>query len=292
MSGMKRGARWTVVVCAAALAPWACSDDDGDSGSAGGGAAGHDAGGSEVSDQQAEEAAPPSDATDSSAVSDTPTEAEAEAASACPADMQLVEDYCVDRFEAPNVVGALPLVMYTFTESEAWCQARGKRLCFDDEWTRSCAGPSGAKYPYGDAHQPGTCNDEESWKLYDQSKLNGWPWSVSKPNIETLTQLLDAARAISPSAKVAADHVETLYQAEPSGSNGACAGPDAVFDLCGNVEEWTRRRDGGSGPELSGSLKGRYWAESRTCQNAVTNHGNSFRFYEIGFRCCKGVEPG
>ena len=212
--------------------------------------------------------------------------------SPCPADMVAVEDFCIDRYEAPNGAGELPLVMYTFDEASAWCGSRGKRLCFDDEWTRSCAGTSGNQYPYGNTHEPGTCNDDETWLLYDQSLLNGWPWTVSKPGIESLVELLDAARALSPSAKMAADHVEALYQAEPSGQNAGCAGADAVFDLCGNVEEWTRRRDGGDGPSFSGALKGRYWAESRTCQNAVLTHGNGFRFYEIGFRCCSDQAGG
>jgi formylglycine-generating enzyme required for sulfatase activity len=210
-----------------------------------------------------------------------------EASGPCPADMALVEGTCIDRFEAPNQAGALPLVMYSFDESAAWCAARSKRLCFDDEWTRSCAGSAGNKYPYGNALSPGTCNDDKSWLLYDQSKLNGWPWNVSKPDVESLADLLDAARAVSASAQVAADHVEALYQAEGSGSNTACAGQDAVYDLTGNVEEWTRRRDGGEGPSFSGALKGRYWAEPRTCQSAVLTHGNGFRFYEIGFRCCR-----
>ena len=85
-----------------------------------------------------------------------------------------------------------------------------------------------------------------------------------------------------------ADHVEAIYQGEPSGSNAGCVGPAEVYDLVGNVEEWTRRRDGGV-PDFHGSLKGRYWAESRTCQSRVTTHGDYFRFYEIGFRCCLDV---
>jgi formylglycine-generating enzyme required for sulfatase activity len=208
-------------------------------------------------------------------------------AAACPPDMAQVAAFCIDRYEAPNVAGALPLVMFTFDEAAAWCAARGKRLCFDDEWTTSCEGPAGTSYPYGDLHVPGVCNDEETWLPYDQSKLNGWPWSVSKPDITSLAELLDAARAVSASGKIAADHVQELYQGEASGSNLGCVGPDGVFDLCGNVEEWTRRRDGGDGPDFSGALKGRYWAESRTCQQAVKSHGNGFRFYEIGFRCCR-----
>jgi len=141
----------------------------------------------------------------------------------CPPDMVLVDSlpappglrFCIDRHEAPNQAGADPLVMYSFVEAAARCQARSKRLCFDDEWTLACATPAGLKYPYGNTHQPGVCND-----------------------------------------------------------------------LCGNVEEWTRRRNGGGGAQFLGNLKGRYWAEARTCQSGVTTHANAFRFYEIGFRCC------
>ncbi|MFO0566993.1 MAG: SUMF1/EgtB/PvdO family nonheme iron enzyme [Polyangiaceae bacterium] len=287
---MKRRRLLATSVLAAWLAGAACSGDDSSADGPGPGGSGGQAGesGDAGQDQSLDVAL---DQTDADASLDAPSdEGEAEASSPCPADMVLVDDFCIDRYEAPGVAGALPLVMYTFVESEAWCGARGKRLCFDDEWTRSCEGTGKSKYPYGDAHVPGQCNDEETWKLYDQSQLNGWPWTVSKPAIESLTQLLDAARAASAGAKIAADHVEWLYQAEPAGSNTGCVGPDGVFDLEGNVEEWTRRRDGGT-TDFSGSLKGRYWAEPRTCQNAVTNHGNGFRFYEIGFRCCKDV-PG
>jgi formylglycine-generating enzyme required for sulfatase activity len=77
-----------------------------------------------------------------------------------------------------------------------------------------------------------------------------------------------------------------LYQGAAAGEHPECVGAAGVFDLVGNVEEWTTRRDGGSGPDFSGALRGRYWAESRTCQSSVTSHGNAFRFYEIGFRCC------
>ena len=206
----------------------------------------------------------------------------------CPAGMELVGNACVDRYEAPNTAGADPLVMYSFYEAEAWCQQRGKRLCFDDEWTLACATSAGLSYPYGSTHQPGVCNDDKIWKVYSQTKLNGWPSSASAPTIGSLADLLAAASAASAAGQIAADHVQSLYQAEPSGAKQGCRTVQhAVYDLCGNVEEWTRRRDGGSGAEFSGNLKGRYWAEARTCQSGVTTHANAFRFYEIGFRCCR-----
>jgi formylglycine-generating enzyme required for sulfatase activity len=203
----------------------------------------------------------------------------------CPDDMALVGTTCMDRFEAPNIAGAKPLVMYTFVEADAWCGARQKRLCFDDEWQFACEGPAKEKYPYGDTRQAGACNDNKTWKPYTQSLLNGWPASASTPSITSLDELLDLARTKGTSATSAANHVLALYQGTGGGEASACEGESGVMDLVGNVEEWTRRRDGGMAL-FHGSLKGRYWAEARTCQSAVTTHGDNFRFYEIGFRCC------
>jgi len=216
------------------------------------------------------------------------------ASALCPLDMAWVdagpiEGVCMDLYEAPNHAGELPLVMYSMPESEAWCAARGKELCQDDVWTVACEGPQGHDYPYGDAHAAGVCNDDELWRAFNQSALNLWPPSASSPSVESLDELLNAARAVSASAKIAADHVEWLYQAEPAGSNPGCAGDAGVYDLIGNVEEWTRRADGGDGSLFTGNLKGRFWAESRTCQQGIKIHADPFRFYEIGFRCC--AEP-
>jgi formylglycine-generating enzyme required for sulfatase activity len=213
-------------------------------------------------------------------------EPDAPDAGPCPADMVLVEDWCIDRFEAPNRDGAMPLVMYHFDEAESWCMYRGKRLCFDDEWTRVCGGKEGLAYPYGDSNDPGVCTDDKVWLSYNQELLNGWPWSIDTDVIESVEDLLGAAREKGAAATAAADHVQWLYQAEPSGSKTGCTTGDGAYDLSGNIEEWTRRRSGGT-TDFHGNLKGRYWAEARTCQQSVITHGDLFRFYEIGFRCCR-----
>ena len=207
-----------------------------------------------------------------------------EASAPCPMDMVLVETVCMDRFEAPNRQGSLPLVMFHFDEASAWCEARGKRLCFDDEWTRVCGGEQGFAYPYGDEHVPGVCTDDKDWLAYDQELLNDWPWTLETDPIESLEALLEAAR--QEGAAAAADHIEWLYQADPSGSRAECTTGDGAYDLSGNVEEWTRRRSGGT-DGFHGNLKGRYWADTRTCQQSIISHGDQFRFYEIGFRCCQ-----
>ncbi len=205
----------------------------------------------------------------------------------CASDMVEVQGFCMDRFEAPNVEGELPLVMYSLYEAQDWCDARGKRLCYDDEWTLACGGEEANPYPYGAARVAGQCNDEETWRVYSQSDLNRWPASASTSDITSYEELIAAASTTN--GLLAAEEIESLYQAEAGGANPGCDSEFAVADLVGNVEEWTLRRDGGDGGEFTGNLKGRYWAESRTCQGNVTNHGNGFRFYEIGFRCCSDV---
>jgi formylglycine-generating enzyme required for sulfatase activity len=209
----------------------------------------------------------------------------------CPEAMVLVEasglaPFCMDLYEAPGRAGALPFVMFHLLEAGSWCEARGKRLCYDDEWEAACAGAAASAYPYGDTRRPGVCNDEETWRTYDQDLLNLWPWSLDTDPLEGLDALLDAVRAAG--AGPAAEHVLALYQGEGSGENAGCTNERGVLDTIGNVEEWTLRRDGGR-TDFHGNLKGRYWADTRTCQDDLTSHGDVFRFYEIGFRCC--AEP-
>jgi formylglycine-generating enzyme required for sulfatase activity len=108
-----------------------------------------------------------------------------------------------------------------------------------------------------------------------------------RAQVDTLEGLLDGARAVSSNGADAAAEVARLYQGEAAGANPECANQSyGVYDLVGNVEEWTLRADDQASGDFLGNLKGRYWAESRTCQGNVRVHGNGFRFYEIGFRCC------
>ncbi len=209
----------------------------------------------------------------------------------CPEGMADTGTSCMDLYEAPGVAGGLPFVMFTFNEADAWCVARGKRLCLDTEWTAMCEGPDQTAYVYGDTRVPGVCNDDETWLSYNQTLLSQWPYGVATPEVETLEELIQLVTDTSTAAAESAAHVMDLYQAEPSGSNEGCTNVNAIFDLTGNVEEWTRRADGGT-TDFHGNLKGRYWADTRTCQNNITTHGDGFRFYEIGFRCCMDHPDG
>lgn len=188
----------------------------------------------------------------------------------CPTDMALVESFCMDRYEAPNEPGAAPLAMATAPEGEAWCEARGKRLCREDEWLRACEGEEGRKYPYGNTYQAHACNDDKVWRSPSWTTLGTWPSEAAK-------------------AEAAA-----LYQADPSGERQACVSQEGVFDLTGNVAEWVVR----SFPNANNYehvMKGCYWSKcyggsNPSCAFVNPAHPGTFRTYEAGFRCCKDVE--
>ncbi len=74
--------------------------------------------------------------------------------------------FCVDRYEWPNVPGEVPATRMSWVEARSNCQAIGKRLCTDQEWTFACEGPSMKPYPYGDGYHrdSSACNmDRRPW---------------------------------------------------------------------------------------------------------------------------------
>lgn len=190
----------------------------------------------------------------------------AQAAGECPADMERVAGFCMDRYEAPNKKDADPLAARTAPEGEAWCAARGKRLCTEDEWVRACGGPADLPYPYGVVYRPRACNDGKTWKAPDWKKLAKYP---------------------APEGKAEA---ERLYQADPAGSNPLCVSEEGVYDLAGNAAEWVAR----SRPNAHNHahvLKGCYWSgcfggAKPGCAFVNPAHPGTFRTYEAGFRCC------
>ncbi|MBN1593951.1 MAG: M28 family peptidase [Candidatus Coatesbacteria bacterium] len=71
-----------------------------------------------------------------------------------------VMEYCIDRYEYPNLIGALPTHSLSWIEAWRHCTEMGKYLCSADEWIRACKGPDDFIYPYGNIYQVGPCNTE------------------------------------------------------------------------------------------------------------------------------------
>jgi hypothetical protein len=166
--------------------------------------------------------------------------------------------FCIDKYEYPNKVGERPLVMKSWTEGQDLCKAAGKRLCGDSEWTLACEGKRRYAYPYGNKRDSHACNIDKALPAVDQFAL------------------ADPRRAAAEAAR--------LWQGEPSGSRPGCVSPYGIADMTGNVDEWVLNE---SGKPFKSGLKGGYWGPVRArCRPMTTTHGETFPFYQTGFRCC------
>jgi eukaryotic-like serine/threonine-protein kinase len=69
--------------------------------------------------------------------------------------------FCMDIYEYPNRRGASPKVNVSWTEAARLCEARGRRLCTEEEWEKACKGPGNQRYPYGNTFDASSCNTED-----------------------------------------------------------------------------------------------------------------------------------
>jgi formylglycine-generating enzyme required for sulfatase activity len=178
--------------------------------------------------------------------------------------------FCIDRYEYPNQPGVKPAVMVTWDQAKATCEGEGKRLCTDSEWTLACEGEERRPYPYGYERDANACNIDHELPVPNEAAL------------------ADPRRAAEEAAR--------LDQRVPSGAMNRCTSPYGVHDMTGNVDEWvvnerhfTVPAEDPSRPFVSG-LKGGYWGPVRNrCRPMTTAHNETFRYYQIGFRCCAGT---
>lgn len=96
---------------------------------------------------------------------DKPADKPAAAGTTCPGGMRLIKakagNYCIDAYEHPGR-GAKPTTNVSWFKAQQLCEARGARLCKQQEWRSACGG----KYPYGSTWDPDSCNtvDEDEFE--------------------------------------------------------------------------------------------------------------------------------
>jgi hypothetical protein len=173
--------------------------------------------------------------------------------------------FCIDRYEYPNRKDAFPVIAVTWHEAAALCGAGGVRLCTEDEWTFACEGEDALPYPTGYTRDAKACVIDRPWKLFD----------------ERLLAIRDSPLAIR--------EIDYVWQGEPSGAHRGCRSPFGVYDMTGNVDEWTRSVQHEGYPSI---FKGGYWGPVRArCRASTRAHNEDFYFYQQGFRCCADA-PG
>lgn len=229
---------------------------------------------------------------------------EAEAAN-CPTGMASIQgEFCIDKYEAFTVIvdkprtsvrkpkalknhspykpigdatvmavskkGRIPQGHISRNQAEEACINAGKRLCTDDEWLQACRGKKPTKYPYGDERKDGRCNDHgvSGFNLLFGPGNNTPPG----PHVYTKENMNDP-RLNQLDGTVA-----------KTGKYSKCRGSYRVFDMVGNLHEWTSAKEG--------TFRGGYYLDTSIngegCDYRTGAHDAKYYDYSTGFRCCFG----
>jgi hypothetical protein len=176
----------------------------------------------------------------------------------------------VDGLEVKAVSkrGVKPQAYISRDQAEAACQNAGKRLCTDQEWIGACKGKHPTRFPYGDDHKDGYCNDAgvSSFNHYygggnAETPQEAYTWSnMNDPRLNQLAGTL-----------------------APTGRFKKCKNGFGVYDMVGNLHEWTA--------DKGGTFRGGYYLDTHIngdgCDYRTTAHNGTYHDYSTGFRCCK-----
>jgi formylglycine-generating enzyme len=240
---------------------------------------------------------PPATTAFSSATHDTSFNAAVSAAPtpACPSGMARVAGYCIDRYEAYVVEldandhefphspytpvdglrvrakvaeGVVPQGYISQVQASRACLNAGKRLCSAPEFSLACRGPDPkASYPYGGKHhQAGKCNEGKGSAVsvvfgqqanYGSSELNDprlnqWAGGLAK-----------------------------------TGAYTASVSPFGVFDLVGNLHEWSAEVGANGHGYFRGGFYGDAELNGSGCDYVTKAHAVNYHDYSTGFRCCQ-----
>ena len=218
----------------------------------------------------------------------------------CPAEMASIDQrFCVDKWEASLVeiegsgehafshpfspyalvdghdvravsqAGVFPQGYVSGVQAAAACERSGKRLCTPTEWRKACVGPRTLQYGYADAREHGRCNDNGRspmlavWGLAGDSDPKDW--GPLEMNDERLNQLPGSLAR--------------------TGEHSGCTNDYGVYDMVGNLHEWTS--------DPNGTFQGGYYLDTKLngegCAYRTTAHDFAYHDYSTGFRCC--AEP-
>jgi hypothetical protein len=218
----------------------------------------------------------------------------------CPPEMAAIEGrYCIDKWEASlvemgdrpdgrgdhtfspfdvvdghavravSVPGAFPQAYVSGGQAKTACERAGKRLCSPMEWRKACVGPKTLTYGYANTRAHGACNDagrSPMLALFGTSVLaEPAGWDPFKMNDSRLNQLPGSLAR--------------------TGSHADCTNEYGVYDMVGNLHEWTS--------DPNGTFQGGYYLDTKLngegCTYRTTAHDFEYHDYSTGFRCC--AEP-
>ncbi|MBI3541695.1 MAG: SUMF1/EgtB/PvdO family nonheme iron enzyme [Deltaproteobacteria bacterium] len=216
----------------------------------------------------------------------------------CPTGMARVAGFCIDRYEgsllevrpdgsawywspyhnpgdrrvrAVSLAGAVPQGYISGKQAQAACVEAGKRLCTDEEWVRACRGREWTEFPYGGARYP------------VGSGPNDPPCNESRAQHPAVELFPHDPKPFSHLDNACINQLEKSVAR--SGSFSRCVSEDGIYDLMGNLHEWTSN--------AKGAFRGGFYVDTRInregCLYVTTAHSPRYWDYSTGFRCC--AEP-
>ena len=188
------------------------------------------------------------------------------------------QEYEIDAYEYPNSRGERPQSA-SFFQAARLCAAAGKRLCSPEEWTAACQ-----------AGQTRHFSSIDDLAAYDSRDHFG----VRFCNV--------------PGSAFSYFSSDPIDQLAPSGSFPNCGSASGVFDLTGNIDEWTAALDdagdlavyvAASSVSASGACDGASLVSTLSIEGqdpydlevlAEIMADSPLQTYEqplLGFRCCR-----
>lgn len=166
-------------------------------------------------------------------------------------------------FLAQSAAGVTPQGYVSGAQAARACEAAQKRLCQPVEWRLACGGSEGFAYPYGPARVPGKCHDSGKngmLALHAAEMKQGWgPSALNDPQINQLEGTVSK-----------------------TGAYADCVNDFGVYDMVGNLDEWTA--------DPNGTFQGGLWLDieqhGEACAYRTIAHAFTYHDYSTGFRCC------
>lgn len=175
-------------------------------------------------------------------------------------------------YRAISIKGVKPQGHISGARALAACVNASKRLCSAAEWLQACQGSAKQKYPYGNDYKLQTCNEHSHDDKY-VSPLNRL--HNGKPVYNGTTMNDPRINQLPGTLTLTGDHAQ-------------CVSPNGVYDMVGNLHEWTAERNG-----IRGVFRGGYYNEAEQhgsgCVYLTQAHAFDYYDYSTGFRCC--AEP-
>jgi formylglycine-generating enzyme len=170
--------------------------------------------------------------------------------------------------KAVSVAGVVPQGYLSYHLARRACEAAGKRLCTQEEWTHACRGARQLKFPYGNQYLAGRCNIHRA--LHPAHVLHG---SSSIGHTDPRLNLVMESKASG---------LDPLLR--PTGATASCKSSwqaDAIYDMVGNLDEWIE--------DEKGVFVGGFYARggSKGCDAKISSHAPSYYDYSTGTRCCR-----